>query len=259
MGTQTGEVLIAVSLLVLLFGSIAVGYYVGRRISRTPGAPENAQVGAIQGAILGLLGLLLAFSFAAAAARFLERQDLIVQEANAIGTAYLRADLLNEPHRAALQDALKQYTSRRLEVSKSIHFGVTQSDLDEVDRFHEQIWTAAIVGVRDRPEAILGVLGPVNEVIDYHSLRFASGKKKLPWLVMDLLIACSALAMAIIGFSYGLTGRRGFILTLPLVLLIGTVLWITIDFDNPRAGLMQLSDAPLQTLPFLKNETATTP
>ena len=92
------EVAIAFALVFGLVAALIVGDVLGRRVSRDRSASVGAQVGAIQGAMLGLLGLFLGFSFAGAAGRFMERQDLIVREANAIGTAYLRADLLDEHH-----------------------------------------------------------------------------------------------------------------------------------------------------------------
>src|SRR5262245_56852491 len=110
------EVLIAVGLLIFLLASLEVGFWAGQRASSDDFGVSSGQLGASQGAIVGLLGLLLAFSFAGAGARFLERQDLIVQEANAIGTAYLRAGLLDDPHRSELRATLKQYAQLRVEV-----------------------------------------------------------------------------------------------------------------------------------------------
>ncbi len=241
----------AAGLLALLSLALELGFRSGRRASaKEPDARAAGQVGAIQGAVLGLLGLLLAFSFSAAGARFLERQDLIVQEANAIGTATLRADLLEAPHASALRAALRRYTEHRIAVAGHLRTGLEPDDVAEVDRLQADIWRAATAGIAPRPEAILGVLPPVNDVLDLHSLRLAAGRKHLPLLVLGLLIACSGLAMAVIGFGCGLGGRRRAPLTVSLTLLIGATLWITIDLDHPRAGLLQLSDAPLRALKF---------
>jgi len=244
------DVSIAVGLLALTLLSLEAGYRLGLRASSGEDQRAAGQVGAIQGAILGLLGLLLGFSFAAAGARFLERQDQIVAEANAIGTAYLRADLLDEPHRSALLGALQRYTEHRLEVSSRLRSGFLPGDLAEVERIHGAIWDAAMAGVTARPASMLGVLPPVNEIIDLHSTRVAAVIKRLPLLVMGLLIGCSGLAMGVIGYGSGLGGRRRALLTVPLATLVVTSLWVTIDLDRPRAGLLQLSDAPLKDLKF---------
>jgi hypothetical protein len=242
------EMLIALALLLGLLLSLESGFRVGRWAKEHREAPSSGQLGAVQGAILGLLGLLLGFSFAGAAGRFLERQDFIVREANAIGTAFLRADLLNEPHRSNLQSTLAAYVSHRLEVSRTLFRGLSKQAESEIAKFHARIWSAARAGVADNPAAAVVVLGPVNDVIDIHSIRMAAGRKHLPGLVLGLLIGCSALAMAAIGYGCGLSGRRYLLMTGALTILIGTALWTTIDLDYPRSGLIRLNDTPLLDL-----------
>lgn len=244
------DVSIAVALFGLLLLSLEAGFRTGRRALHEGESAASGQVGAIQGALLGLLGLLLAFSFAAAGARFLERQDLIVEEANAIGTAFLRADLLGEPHRSELRRALQRYTEHRIELSAGLRGGLAPGALEEVERLHARIWSAAVGGVDARPASMLAVLSPVNEVIDLHATRLAAGRKHLPWLVLGLLVACSALAVGVIGYGCGMGGRRRAPMTVSLAFLIGAGLWVTIDLDHPRAGFLRLSDAPLQALRF---------
>jgi hypothetical protein len=242
------EISVCAALFGLLLASLETGFRVGRHAVRDADARASGQVGALQGAILGLLGLLLAFSFAAAGARFLERQDLIVDEANAIGTSFLRADLLDEPHRSELRAALRRYTEHRVQLSAQLRGGLPPSALQEIERLHARIWSAAIAGVDARPVSALAVLPPINEVIDLHATRLAAGRKHLPLLVLGLLIVCSALAVGVIGYGCGMGERRRAPMTVSLALLIGSALWITVDLDHPRGGLLRLSDAPLQTL-----------
>ena len=92
------------------------------------------------------------------------------------------------------------------------------------------------------------VLPPVNDVIDMHATRVAAGRKHLPMLVLGLLIACSLLGVAVIGYGCGLGRRRSLPMTVSLAVLIGAALWTTIDLDYPRRGLIKLSDAPLRDL-----------
>lgn len=244
------DVLTAAGILASLLVALELGFRAGRRATADTDPRAAGQVGAIQGAVLGLLGLLLAFSFAAAGARFLERQDLIVQEANAIGTAYLRADLLDDPHRTDLRSALRRYTEHRIELSTRLRSGISTDAAAEIESLHARMWAAAVAGVAAKPAFMVGVLPPINEVIDLHSTRLAAGAKHLPMLVMGLLVSSSLLAVAVIGYGCGTGGRRRAPLTVSLALLIGIALWITIDLDHPRAGLLQLNDAPLQALKF---------
>jgi hypothetical protein len=248
---HAGELVIGLGLFVSLLAALEAGYRLGRRRAQAGReAPGGGQVGAIQGAMLGLLGLLLGFSFAGAASRFIERQDLIVQEANAIGTAYLRADLIPDPQAPQVRQVLAEYVAHRLKVSKHLAEGFPPNFEADVAAFHARLWQAAKDGVLARPEMAVAVLDPVNEVIDLHSTRMASGRKHLPKVVLALLVACSMLSMAVLGYGCGCgtSGGRWPWLNGSLVILIAAALWTTIDLDHPRAGLIRLSDAPLEQL-----------
>jgi hypothetical protein len=249
--------IVAGGLLLLLLAGLETGYRLGRRVAERGDAQSGGQVGAIQGAVLGLLGLLLGFSFAGAAGRFIERQDLIVTEANAIGTAWLRADLLDEPYRAQLKDELARYVRHRIEGSQRLREGLREADKAEIAAFHDRIWRAARDGVLAQPTTMVVVLPPVNDVIDLHATRVAAGRKHLPVLILGLLIACSVLGISVIGYGCGLSRRRAFPMTAALAVLISAALWTTIDLDHPRRGLLQLSDAPLRELNLNPVEPAT--
>lgn len=242
------ELGVAAGLVLLMAASLEAGFRLGRRAAAGGEPAGGGPTGAVLGATLGLLGLLLSFSFGGAAMRFIERQDLVVTEANAIGTAYLRADQLDESSRTALRAALKRYIGHRIQASQRLGLGLALEDQREIARFHEEIWAAASRGVAARPEAMLAVLTPVNELIDLHATRYAAGRKHLPLLVLGLLVACSAISMVGIGYGCGLAGRRSLVMTGALVLLIAAALWITIDLDHPRAGLLRISDGPLLEL-----------
>jgi hypothetical protein len=244
------DLTIAGGLLLGLFAALEAGYRLGQHhVAATLSPPSGGQVGAIQGAMLGLLGLLLGFSFAGAASRFVERQDLIVQEANAIGTTYLRADLLPDPFASQVRHVLAEYVAYRLDGSQHLAAGLGPSVEARVAAFHARLWQAARDGSLARPELTKVVLDPVNEVIDLHTMRVASGRKHLPLVVLGLLIASSLLSMSVIGYGCGAsTGGRWPWLNGSLAIIIAAALWTTIDLDHPRAGLIRLSDEPLQRL-----------
>ena len=245
---MTGELAVAGGLLLLLMAGLEAGYRFGLRAADHGEDAAGGQVGAIQGAVLGLLALLLGFSFSGAASRFIERQDQIVTEANAIGTAWLRADLLDEPRRSQLKDELARYVQHRIAVSQQLRNGLGDVDAAEIAAFHNRIWKKASEGALAKPATMVVVLPPVNDVIDMHATRVAAGRKHLPMLVLGLLIACSVLGVAVIGYGCGLSRRRSLPMTMSLAVLIGAALWTTIDLDYPRRGLIQLSDAPLREL-----------
>ncbi len=246
------EALVALSLVVGLVLAVEGGYQFARKAIRadwrSADSGSGAQAGAILGATLGLLGLLLGFSFAGAAGRYIERQDLITAEANAISTAYLRADLLADPYAEDLRSALREYVADRLEVSAHLHIGINQAALQRVAGFHERIWNAASGGVQGNPSLATPVLNPVNDVLDLHASRMAAGRKHLPALVMGLLGLCAVLALGCIGYGCGLIGRRNLSMTVPLAILISAALWTTIDLDYARIGLIRVSDQALADL-----------
>lgn len=240
----------ALGLIAAMTVALGIGFRLGQHKREQGTDAISDQVGITQTAVLGLLGLLLAFSFAAAGTRFMERQDQIVLEANAIGTSYLRAELLNGPQRAELRAALKEYTEHRIAVSAQLSQGWDPSVIGDIERKQARIWRAAREGVVRQPEFAVAILTPVNELIDLHTLRLNATRKGLPWLVMSLLIASSLLAIGMIGYGCGIENRRRRILTFSVALLISCVLWLTYDLDHPRSGLLRLSDAALQELKF---------
>jgi hypothetical protein len=125
---------------------------------------------------------------------------------------------------------------------------------EQISASHARIWAIAQSGVLADRSVMLAVLPPINDLIDLHSTRISAGRKHLPMLVLGLLIACSLVAVAVIGYGCGLSGRRRLPMTSSLAILIGSALWITIDLDHPRAGLLQLSDVPLREIAFPEDE-----
>ena len=174
------EVEIAVGLFGGLLLVLEITFQLGRLVKRHT-RDDEAQLGTIQAATLGLLGLLLGFSFSGAADRFVDHQELIVQEANAIATAYYRADLLAEPYRGQLRDALKQYI-RRESVYLTIRSTPRQGDTRrQSEELQDRIWQAAMTGVKESPQFNEVVLPPVNQVIDLHATRLAALDRHLPF------------------------------------------------------------------------------
>lgn len=235
------EILLAVVLLGILVGAFELGFRVGRRRETTA---EAGSLGTVQGAILGLLALLLGFSYSGAASRFLDRQLLIVQEANAIGTAALRADLLEEPHRTRLKERLRDYSLARVEMHGEFDSPPDSPLRRKVEQLQQELFTAAADGIRSTP--VLGgpVLNPVNELIDLHTTRLAAQRRHLPLPIFALLILCAAVSLAGVGYGNGPLGRRE-PLSYGLVFLVAATLWITFDLDFPRIGLIRIDQTPL--------------
>lgn len=235
--------LVTLSLFGLLFGAMELGFRLGSRVKRGNPLP---QLGAIQGATLGLLGLLLGFAFAGAAGRFIDRQDVIVREANAIGTAYLRADLLAEPHRSAMRDAVRSYAELRIQLFVALNEAEAARVLDDLGEAERGLWSAALRGVEADRTVMMGVLPPVNEMIDLLAVRNATSDRHLPSAVLVLLVACSFVSLLLIGYGCGRDQKRQLLAAGSFAFLVAAALSVTIDLDYPRRGLIRINASALE-------------
>lgn len=240
-------ILVAVMLLGGLLAALEVSFRLGRRAKQRSG-DDKAQMGTIQGAVLGLLGLLLGFSFAGASGRFQQRQDLIVAEANAIGTAFLRAELLPEATRGTLRSLLLAYAQNRLRLYEALDARRLSAVRLEAGALHNQLWAAALRGTANSPAYVMAVLPPINEVIDFSATRADAAERHLPGLVVGLLVASSMVAVGTVGYGCGLAGRRNPAFTTALALLVAAVLWVVIDLDHPRVGIIRINQSAMLEL-----------
>jgi hypothetical protein len=227
-------------------GALWLGQVWGAR-QRRRHTGDEPQYEVIQGATLALLGLLLGFSFSGASSRFIERQDLIVREANAIGTAYLRADLLPVSERDQLRSALRAYGTMRLALAQREASGRGAADAhQEVAAQQMAIWGIVIRGVEKRPDASQLVAPPVNDLIDLLAARDAATRRHVPIPVMITLWVCAAVSLGSVGYGIGRAGRTIGTQAVLLGVLICASIAVTIDLDYPMRGFIQLDMEPLR-------------
>jgi hypothetical protein len=234
-------------LIALLAGTI-VACELGYRLGRLVGPRDEAfdkQLAVIRGATFALVAFLVAFGFSGAASRYVDRLDLIVKEANAIGTAYLRADVLPQPMRGELKAALRDYTVDRIELLTGHDSEKNAALLLKVGGFHERMWSIALRGTEGNPQLMRVVLPPLNDVIDLHTTHLSASRRHIPTAIMVLLLIGAALALGVSGFANGQIGRRFLILNSVYGFVLATALWMTIDLDHPRRGLIQESNQPM--------------
>jgi hypothetical protein len=234
-----------------LFGGLVVcleGFFrIGLR-ARARGVELSDQHSTIQGSILGLQALLLGFSFALAAGRFSDRSQLIVQEANAIGTAALRCDLMVPARRDEARELLRQYTEQRIAFFDARETDARAKAVEASERLQGRVWGIVAAAAKAMPEFSEVLLPPVNEMIDLHGSRVAAGRRHMPGVLLGLLIVCSLVSMAAVGYGCGVAGRRNAVMTTALALLFAATLWAIIDMDHPRRGLIRVSQQPMLDL-----------
>jgi hypothetical protein len=226
---------------------VAIASHGVRRVLKAQEGREHSQEGYLVGSMLGVLALLMAFSFSMALDRFEERRHLVVQEANAIGTSYLRAQLLDEPHRSRLSKLLVAYTNNRVALGTGKHSGL-QQQLAVNDALLTEIW-AAITAARDSANAH-GMTTPIlmtyNEVIDLDTERKIARQVRVPAPVLLLLFGFLVLTAAVLG--YVLEERRARLGAFVLFLLLSLYVGMIADLNRPAAGFITESQEPMLML-----------
>jgi hypothetical protein len=226
--------------ILLTLSTFEIGYRFGRR-HRPEG--EGA-LGTLVGAGMGLLAFLLAFTFGMAASRFDDRRQLVLQEANAIGTAYLRADLVPEPHGTEIQGLLRDYADARIE---AVQPGKLDAAIARSEELHRHLWTEITALAQADPHSIVGglLIESLNEVIDLHEMRITAGlRSRIPGRIWDALYVLTVLAMLAVGYHAGQSGERS-PAVVPLALAFSAVILVVADLDRPQEGALRVSQQAL--------------
>ena len=254
---------IGCALLALLWLATEVGFHLGVRARAQQQAGNSLNIDLVHGAILGLLSLLLAFTYSFVADRHKVRQALIVREANAIGTAFLRSGLLQETPRRELQARLRQYLDSRILTEEVLAEPSKVAEaIQRSARLQAALWPTASRYIAGRPPTVLDslVFQALNEIIDVHTERFAAAEYRLPSVILWLLCVLALTGLALTGFANGLRGRRSAYGTGALAVLVMAVILVIIALDSPQdQSFIRLSQTSLiQLRDSLQAETTTT-
>jgi len=238
-----GITLLLISLATFLL-AIEAGYRLGRRRLSLTDEPERSHTNALQGATLGLLALLLGFTFAMAVQRYDLRRVVIVDQANAIGTAELRSRLLPPPHAENAGRLLREYVSAWMAYrAAGIDSAAIEAAETHAAQLEARLWEIArqvsLADSDSNPAELF--TEAMNHVIDLHEKRHRSIEDHVPEVVIFLLFAVSTLALGQVAYSSGLSGRRRPIANLTFAFVIALVLNVIMDVDRPRRGLIQVS------------------
>ena len=238
------ELMVALALIAGVFAAHEIGFWLGS-LTRSTDEPFDRQVALVRASTAALVAFLIGFAFSGAASRFIDRVDIIVKEANALGTAYLRADTIAEPQRGELKATLKEYTADRVILLSREGREQIEPLLAKVSGLHEQMWRSAIKGTQDNAPLMAVVLPPINEVIDLHTTHLAMARRHLPLPIMIALLGTAAIGVGMMGFGNGRSGRRFSLLDSVYGTVLAVALWITIDLDYPGIGLIRVSNLPV--------------
>ena len=235
---------------IILFNEI--GFHIGRFVQGRTDTEIKTLTGAIQASILGLLALLLSFTFSMSMQRYDNRSQALISEANAIGTAILRVKLLPEQHRSTASHLFKKYVDLRIAIGK---IDLTRREErktynTKISEIQNDLWSLAVMAAQEDPLPVTSgaFITSLNEVIDSQGKRNALLQMHVPEIVLFLLFAVFIASGGILGYSSGLSGKRVVAPTIMVSFLIALIVFIIIDLDRPKRGIIQINQESLLML-----------
>jgi hypothetical protein len=232
----------------VVFGAAALGLAFGKRLRGGEGFREP--LAAAQAALMGLVGLILAFGLALAVGRYEGRRAAVVDEANAIGTTYLRAQTLAEPMRTESLALLRSYTDASIRLAESVPGSPEANDASaDGQRLQSELWALAGQALDAAPTASAPRLyvESLNQMFDIQTSRVAGLSNRVPSAVLGVEVLGGALACGLLGLYLAILGR-GLFPVLVAAGLVSMVLLVTFDLDRPTRGLIEVPDTPLVNL-----------
>ena len=236
--------LFAMGLFVGMLTLLEVGRRIGaRRLAEDPKGAEVG-VGAVDGAVFALLGLLIAFTFSGAASRFDTRRQLIIEETNDVGTAYLRLDLLPVDAQPGLREKFRQYLDARLEVYRKIpDMAAVNEEMAKANRLQVEIWRQSVAASRAPGAAAaapLLLLPALNAMIDITTTRTMAMQIHPPVVIFALLFGLALASSLLVGYGMATSKTRNWLHMLGLAFVMAVSVYVILDIEYPRLGFIRV-------------------
>ena len=232
--------ILAAGILILL----EVGRRIGVRRAGKYGTPGST--GVVDASVFGLMSLLLAFTFSGAASRWEWRRNQVVEEANAIGTAYRRLDLLPSIYQPELREDFRRYVSARLTVYQKLpDVDAAYAELHRSESIQNEIWRQAVAGVLDQrdPAVTSLVISSLNAMFDITTARTAATRTHLPFVVFVMLGITVLTASLLAGYAMAGEERRTWVHWISFMILVSIAVYLILELEYPRIGLVQITGA----------------
>jgi hypothetical protein len=235
--------------LVLMLGCSEIGFRVGYKARNRFDEAMRSRTTIFESALLGVLGLLMAFTISMAVTRFEARRKLVIDEANAIGTTWLRSKMIPAPGDAEFAAILRQYLDARAAYASRTRLDELPKIRAHDARLQSELWSrAAAFAVKDRSVNASLLLQSLNQSIDLEATRWAFFWGHVPQSVIYLNALIAMLASAMLGYGFGLIGKRHVVSIVLLAVSISGVLSVIIDLDRPWQGFIKVSQEPMLDL-----------
>jgi hypothetical protein len=248
--------LFAFALFVGMLILLIVGRRIGDRHLASDSKGARTGTGTIEAAVFALLGLLIAFTFSGAVSRFDHRRHLIVEETNAIGTAYLRLDLLPAGAQPALRETFRQYVNSRLETYRKLpHIEAAKAEHSKSIKLQEAIWTNAVAASQAQGASSASpmlLLPALNQMIDITATRTMALQLHPPFIIFGMLFLVALASALLAGYAMAGGKDRKWLHVMGFALVIALTVYVILDIEFPRHGLIRV-DAFDQALTDLLN------
>jgi hypothetical protein len=237
-------------LMVVMTVTAEIGFRLGRRWHPRTDDARRGHLASVMGSLLGLLALLLSFTFAMSANRYDTRRQMVMSEANALGTLYLQSSVLPDAPRKAFKQILRQYVAFRAQAALLRHDASakeTAQAIAQAEDLQDQMLNVIKTSAELEPPAKStdAMLRGLIEAVSVYRSRVFALESRVPDSIIWLILAGSATAMAAVGLSGGLENHRGVPARVILsVLLCGTI-YVVLDLDRPHEGLIKISQTPI--------------
>lgn len=235
--------LIVLSLTLGMLFLMEVGRRIGVRWLAEESEGARAGAAVIEAAVFGLMSLLIAFTFYGAAARYDTRRELIVEEANYIGTAWLRLDLLPAAAQPLLRERFRQYVEVRLAVHRKLpDFTAAQAELAKSKDLQHEIWSQAVAACQasGSSSTTMLLLAALNQMIDITTTRIMGVQMHPPPLIYAMLALMVLAGSLIAGYNMAASKRRDWFHLIIFVVVMGVAIYVILDFEFPRLGLIRI-------------------
>jgi hypothetical protein len=240
----------AILVAAVLLGLSEAGFRIGLRLYQAHDEARRSQISAVQGAVLGLLALLLGFTFSMAVNRFELRRDMVLKEANTVGTTWLRAGLLPEAHRGPVRDLLRRFVDVRIDFQRVSYDPAWLAEgLRQSAKLEDELWQHAEAAAKEAPTPITAAfILTLNEMIDTDTERVTAHRNTIPEAVWALLVFVAASGCLTSAYGSGAQAARSGFTSIFLPLLITVVIVLVYDLMNTHQGVVTISQQPMLDL-----------
>ena len=236
--------LVFTGFVIAMLTCLEAGRRVGRNAVREGRKPPSG-LGTVETVVFGLLGLLLALTISGASERLDRRRSQIIDEANAIGTAWLRLDLLSPDAQPKLRESFRRYTDSRIATYRLVSTSSLDAAREELARsmaLQQTIWMDAVAAIRETAPTAVVLLPALNAMFDITSVRLAATQTHQPHVVYVVLGLLSLGGSFLVGYQMGGSDTRSWPHILMMGILLPLTMYVILDFEYPRLGLIRIDD-----------------